>query len=108
MGIVVQHKYGFTNKKHYVIGNGFVEDSVLPVVKNMGAYPSANKDLMIKPVLGAVGSLGSLGLTNLAHKIAKRMKKKHDEGEVVIDENGKALLQRILKSPQEGSGLKSF
>ena len=79
------------------------------MVKNVGAYLSANKDLMIKPVLGAVGSLGALGLTNLAHKISKRMKKKkHDEDEVVIDENGKALLQRILKSPQEGSGLKSF
>jgi len=79
------HEYS-TNKK-YVTGKGFVDSlssifnslksSVVPAFKSVGSYLSTNKDLMLKPLLGAVGSLGAKALTELPtllNKIVNRNK----------------------------------
>ena len=79
--------YGFSNKKKYVVGRGFVDtlSSMLrsisgafrnvagPTIKSIGAYAHANKDLIARPVLGALGSLAATGLTSGIPAIIKRI-----------------------------------
>lgn len=61
--------YGYSRKKRYIIGRGFVDtmssvfNSLKPAFRNVASYISANKDLIAKPVLGALGSLAATGLT---------------------------------------------
>jgi len=45
----------YTNKRKYVQGSGFMND--------VGSYILENKDLIAKPLLGAVGNIGALALT---------------------------------------------
>jgi len=65
-------RYGYSNKK-YVSGRGLV-DSMSSAFSQIGnafkssagtvlSYLSKNKDLIAKPILGAVGSLGAAALT---------------------------------------------
>ena len=83
--------HGFSVDKKYVVGRGFVDTLssmirsisgafknvagpiVGPVVKSIGAYAHANKDLIAKPVLGAIGSLAATGLTSGIPAIIKRV-----------------------------------
>ena len=71
--LVSQNSYGFSNSKKYVEGQGFVDimssafRSVVPALKsagsNMTSYLDKNKDLIAKPVLGAIGALAATDLT---------------------------------------------
>ena len=102
-----------------------------PVFKTVGNYVSENKDLIAKPILGALGSLAATGLatgilTIISH-IANRNKKKHIANPVsqlgIVNENVepkyKEILQNIVYSKNNnsygnpltniiGSGIKSF
>ena len=53
--IVKQKNYMYTNKRKYVQGSGFMND--------VGSYILENKDLIAKPLLGAVGNIGAMALT---------------------------------------------
>ena len=102
--------------------------------KTVGNYVSENKDLIAKPILGALGSLSATGLatripTIISH-IANRNKKTHIGNNVsqtmqqeIVNENVepkyKEILQNILNSKNNnsygnpltniiGSGIKSF
>ena len=87
--IVNKTKYGCSSRKKHVTGKGFVDSlsnvfsslksSAAPVFKSIGNYVVENKDLIAKPILGAIGSLATTGLsagvpTIIAH-IANRNKK---------------------------------
>ena len=73
--IIVNRKRGYGARRKYVHGEGFVDS-----LKGIGSYISQNKDLIAKPLLGAVGNLAATGLT----------------------EGTKALMNRIVnKSPQK-------
>ena len=71
--LVSQNSYGFSNNKKYIEGQGFVDfmssafRSVVPALKSVGtsmtSYLDKNKDLIAKPVLGAIGALAATGLT---------------------------------------------
>jgi hypothetical protein len=71
--LVQNHAYGYSRKKKYVTGRGFVDSlsnvfnsikaSAVPAMRSIGSYVSNNKDLIVKPLLGAVGSLAATGLT---------------------------------------------
>lgn len=67
--LVNQNSYGFSNNKKYIEGQGFVDTmstafrSVVPTLKSVGSYLDKNKDLIAKPVLGAIGALAATGLT---------------------------------------------
>ena len=78
--------------------------------KTVGNYVSDNKDLIAKPILGALGSLAATGLatgipTIISH-IANRNKKKHIGNPVlqqeIVSENVepkyKEILQNIVNS----------
>jgi hypothetical protein len=132
-------RYGYSNKK-YVSGRGLV-DSMSSAFSQIGnafkssagnvlSYLSKNKDLIAKPILGAVGSLGAAALTAgvpaaIAAIQAIRNKKQQSpaqspaQSSVPIPENVKykEILKNILdaQSPSMvpvtniiGSGIKSF
>ena len=71
--LVNRNSYGFSNSKKYIEGQGFVDimssafRSVVPALKSVGtsmtSYLDKNKDLIAKPVLGAIGALAATGLT---------------------------------------------
>ena len=86
----------FTSKRTMVHGNGYVD-----TLRGIGSYIAQNKDLIAKPMLGAVGEIGALALT----------------------EGGKALLRKWTQQPKKqlnsdsqqrldglvnGSGIKKF
>ena len=71
--LVLNYAYGYSRKKKYITGRGFVDSlsnvfnsikaSAVPAMKSIGSYVSNNKDLIAKPLLGAVGTLAATGLT---------------------------------------------
>ena len=71
--LVNRNSYGFSNNKKYIEGQGFVDfmssafRSVVPALKSVGtsmtSYLDKNKDLIAKPILGAIGALAATGLT---------------------------------------------
>ena len=125
--LVNRNRYGFSSKKKHVTGTGFVDSlssifnsikaSAVPILKSVGNYVADNKDLIAKPILGAIGSLAatglSAGLPAIISHIAKRNRSKNnaDQGftgnkqtgpQEVLSENlepkYKEILQNIVKS----------
>ena len=60
--LVKKNNRCYSSNRQYVHGQGFV-DSFSSTLRNVGSYISQNKDLLAKPLLGAVGNLGALALT---------------------------------------------
>ena len=123
--LVNKYYYGYSNKKKHVTGKGFVDSlssifntiksATAPVFKTVGNYVSENKDLIAKPILGALGSLAATGLatgipTIISH-IANRNKKKHivnpvSQQEIVsenVEPKYKEILQNIVNSKSYNS-----
>ena len=88
--IVNKTKHGYSSRKKHITGKGFIESlsnvfnslksSATPVFKSIKNYVVENKDLVAKPIPGAVGSLAATGLAAgvpaiLSH-IANRNRKK--------------------------------
>jgi hypothetical protein len=127
--LVSKNRYGYTKYKKYVSGRGFVDkmaqifnSSIVPAFKSVGSYVSENRDLIAKPILGAIGALGATALTAvpaIISHIAKRNKKHPTEVAEQVSEviapKYKEILENIMKTPSVnpvtniiGSGLKSF
>jgi hypothetical protein len=96
-------------KNRHITGRGFV-DSMSNALKNISSYVTSNKDLIAKPLLGAVGSLAATSLTAgipaLISQIKNR-KRKHTD-----DPKYKEIIQGLM-TPQPvtniiGSGIKRF
>ena len=73
--LVKKPKRGYTVKRKYIQGKGFV-DSLSNAFNSIKPYLTQNKDLIAKPLLAAVGDLAAFGLT----------------------QGGKALLTKIMNS----------
>jgi hypothetical protein len=134
-------KYGCSSRKKHVTGRGFVESlsnvfnslksSATPVFKSIGNFVLENRDLIAKPLLGAVGSLAATGLAAgvpaLLTHIANRNRKKNNANTLMQQEDVsenlepkyKEILQNIINSKRNdsssnsltniiGSGIKSF
>ena len=134
-------KYGCSSRKKHVTGRGFVESlsnvfnslksSATPVFKSIGNYVLENRDLIAKPLLGAVGSLAATGLAAgvpaLLTHIANRNRKTNNANTLMQQEDVsenlepkyKEILQNIINSKRNdsssnpltniiGSGIKSF
>ena len=112
--LVNKNYYGHSNKKKHVTGKSFVysllsifdtiESATVIVFKTVENYVSENKDLIAKPILGALGSLAATGLatgipTIISH-IANRNKKKHIGNSVsqqeIVSENVEPKNKEIL------------
>ena len=130
--LVKRYYYGYSNKKKHVTGKGFVDSlssifdtikaSAAPIFKSVGNYVADNKDLIAKPVLGAIGSLAATGLSagipGIISHIAKRNRiknivdqdfngNKQSGQQEVLSENlepkYKEILQDIVKSKNNNS-----
>ena len=114
MGVKYENHYGYSNRKKYIVGKGFV-DSILPTIKSVGDYIVENKDLLAKPVLASLGSLAATGVAAVGNKIAKKIRgkkvKQQQSDDKILDAKGKELIQQILASnqhPTTGSGIQRF
>src|SRR5271157_3392074 len=71
--LINKNVHGYSKNKKYVAGRGFVDSlssifnsvkaSAMPTLQSFGSYISNNRDLIAKPILGALGSLAATGLT---------------------------------------------
>jgi len=118
--LINKNTYGYKQNKKYIIGRGFV-DSLSSVFRNVGSYVSTNRDLIAKPVLGALGSLAATGLTAgvpaLISHISNR-KKYQPDPKIPDDSKYKEILQSIMTPatniigsgarPRRGAGIKTF
>ena len=116
--LINKNVHGYSKNKKYVAGRGFVDSlssifnsvkaSAMPTLQSFGSYISNNRDLIAKPILGALGSLAATGLTAgvpaILNHIASRNKNRQlkAEPEIPNDPKYKEILQSILAStPQE-------
>ena len=135
--LISRNSYGYSNKKKYVTGRGFVDllnsasdvfkqfgnsfkASAVPAFENIGSYVLKNKDLIAKPVLGAIGSLAATGLSAgvpaILKHIANRNRSKAPalQSDMSIPEDVKyrEILNNILTSNvsghASGGGIKLF
>jgi hypothetical protein len=112
--IVTKQPNGYTLNRKYIYGKGFVD-----TLQSIGSYVARNKDLIAKPLLGAVGNLAATGLEEggkalLVHLMNKKKKSPQ------LDDKGKEILQSIINSSTNtsdstssipniiGSGIKKF
>ena len=112
--LINKNVHGYSKNKKYVVGRGFVDSlssifnsikaSAMPALQSVGSYVSNNKDLIAKPILGALGSLAATGLTagvpTILNHIASRNKKRqrNAEPEIPNDPKYKEILQSMLAS----------
>ena len=86
----------FSNKRKYVQGSGFMD--------GIGSFILENKDLIAKPLLGAVGNIGAMALTEgskfLLNKLVNNNKNKSPQ----LDEKSKQIIEELKR----GSGIKRF
>ena len=103
--IIIKRKRGYGANRKYVQGRGFVDS-----LKGIGSYISQNRDLIAKPLLGAVGNLAATGLTEAAKGLMNHIiNKKAQKGLPKLDEKAIAVLQNIIgDSSIPGSGIKKF
>jgi hypothetical protein len=123
--LIIKQKHGYGANRKYVHGKGFV-DSLTSSLKNMGSYVYQNKDLIAKPLLGAVGNLAATGLQEGTKALLNHIINKNTQNKVVnqkksetvqssqLDSKSQAILQNIINasdipvSNKNGSGIKKF
>ena len=116
--LITKNARGYSHKKKYVIGRGFVDTlssvfnslkaSAVPALRGIGSYVSNNKDLIAKPLLGAVGSLAATGLTaGVSALIGHIMNRNKKRVATVDDPKYKEILQSLVPvTNMIGSGVK--
>jgi len=111
--IIIKRKRGYGAKRKYVQGRGFV-DSLTSSLKGIGSYISQNRDLIAKPLLGAVGNLAATGLTEGSKALLNHIIRKKGPASPQLDEKAVAVLQNIIEGSNMpvtnilGSGIKKF
>ena len=113
--LVKNNTYGYSRNKRHITGRGFVDTmssifnslktSVAPAFRSVGTYVSANRDLIAKPLLGAVGSLAATGLTAgvpaLLNHIVNRNRSRGSEPQIPNDPKYKEILQSLMTPPRD-------
>ena len=104
--LIIKQKHGYGANKKYVNGKGFV-DSLTSSLKSIGSYVYQNKDLIAKPLLGAVGNLAATGLEEGTKALLNHIINKNTQNKVVnqkksetvqssqLDEKSQSILQNI-------------
>ena len=95
--IVNQKSRAYSSKRTTIHGRGFVD-----TLKGIGSYVYQNKDLIAKPMLGAVGDIGALAMVEATKALIRKAtaKRKDPESEQII--------QSLLVPRATGSGIKRF
>ena len=122
--IIKKKDRSYTTQKKYIQGKGFL-DSLSSTLRNVGSYISQNKDLIAKPMLGAVGNLAAFGLTEVGkNQLLRLISDKVAPAKPVNNKNNKTkptelspkdleIIQNILPNSLPttniiGSGIKKF
>ena len=63
-------------KRKYIQGKGFT-DSLMSSLRSVGSYVAQNKDLIAKPLLGAVGDLAATGISHGVPALIKYINNKN-------------------------------
>jgi len=117
--IITKRNKGYSSKRKYIQGKGFVDS-----LRSIGSYIAQNKDLIAKPMLGAVGNLGAFGLTEGGKALITHLINKKRDNKVSVNNSdlpqlsskGKEILESIINSQSSnnpvsniiGSGIKKF
>ena len=111
--IIKKKDQSYTTHKKYIQGKGFF-DSLSSTLRNVGSYISQNKDLIAKPMLGAVGNLAAFGLTEVGKQQLSRLINKNNKVKTTdLSPKDLEIIQNILPSSLPttniiGSGIKRF
>ena len=92
--IIRENKRGYSSDKKYIYGAGFID-----TLKNIGSYVSQNKDLIAKPLLGAVGNLAAAGLTEGGKALLNRLTGNKKKQTTPLDAKSQEILQSIINAP---------
>ena len=133
--LINKNVYGYSRKKKHITGRGFVDtmssvfnslkSSIAPTLKNITSYISTNRDLIAKPVLGAVGSLAATGLTAGVPALIRHIANKNSNNKIRANDDPKykEILQSMMpqampvtniigsgmhKVRRRGAGIKAF
>ena len=103
--IIRKKKNGYSSSRKYIYGTGFIDS-----LRSIGSYIVQNKDLVAKPLLGAVGNLAAAGLTEGAKALVNRMIKPKPAAPTKLDAKSQEILQSIMTPVTNviGSGIKKF
>ena len=107
--IIREKKRGYSANRKYIHGAGFTD-----VMRSIGSYVAQNKDLIAKPLLGAVGNLAAAGLTEGGKALLNRIiANKKKTAETKLDAKSQAILQSIINDQVPvtnviGAGIKRF
>jgi hypothetical protein len=113
--LIINRKHGYSANRKYIQGKGFM-DTLTSGLKGVGSYISQNKDLVAKPLIGAVGDLAAFGLLEGGKAVINTLKNRktnklqNDPGFSAKDIE---ILQSIMSSDNPvgniiGSGIKKF
>src|SRR5882757_4715701 len=121
--IVPQNRSRYTTDRTLIVGGGFVDtfsniyNSIKPTLNNFGSFIKQNKDLLIKPVRGAVGSLAATGIskgvpTVLSHIMNRRQQRLQEQvPPPKLDEKSNEILNAIIsreRSPIKNIDMESY
>jgi len=96
--MIVKEKNRMYNSKRTIVhGHGYVD-----TLRDIGSYIVQNKDLIAKPMLGAVGELGAYGLSEGGKALIRKLKEEKSKKQLNADS------QKILDKLYSGSGIKKF
>ena len=113
--LIIHRKHSYRANRKYVQGRGFV-DSLTSSLKSIGSYVSQNKDLIAKPLMGAVGNLAATALEEgIKAAVRHTINRKNTQNTTLpLDAKGDAILQNIIDGSDIpvaniiGSGIKKF
>ena len=117
-------------KRKYIQGKGFT-DSLMSSLRSVGSYVAQNKDLISKPLLGAVGDLAATGISRGVPTLINYINNKNKKGKKentatpnknvlpTLDANSIAILESLMRESANsnntppltniiGSGIKRF
>lgn len=115
-------------KRKYIQGKGFT-DSLMSSLRSVGSYVAQNKDLIAKPLLGAVGDLAATGISQGVPALIKYINNKNKGSKKedppnknvlpTLDSKSIAILQSLMRDSTNsnntppltniiGSGIKRF
>jgi hypothetical protein len=136
--LINKNIHGYSRKKRHITGRGFVDmmssvfnslkSAVGPTFRNIASYVLTNKDLIAKPLLGAVGSLAAKGLSEGVPALISHIRNKsrvHNsrataiDPQILEDPKYKEILQSMMSSQPVtniigsgvrkcGAGIKAF
>lgn len=95
--IVREKSKAYSSKRTLVHGRGFVD-----TLKGIGSYISQNKDLIAKPMLGAVGDVGAFAMMEASKALIRKMIAEKHKGQLNPES------RQIIESLKTGSGIKKF